>query len=379
MTRLSRSLAILPLLGASCARQPAAAPPPEVSVAPVVQRDVPITSEWIGTLDGSVNADIRPKVEGYVLRQPYKEGQFVRSGDLLFEIDPRQFRAALDQAQGALGQAEAQLAKASRDVERFAPLVAQRAISRQELDDALSAERNAKAAMAAAHAAVDQASLNLGWTKIASPIAGIAGIARAQVGDLVSPQTVMTTVSTVDPIRVTYGLSEREYMRLAPFANGPGYATSQQGPVLELVLDDGTVFPHPGRAVLVDREVDPKTGTMTVKGYFPNPGNILRPGQFGKVRAALEVKTGALLVPQRAVTELQGGFRVAVVGGENKAEIRTVEPGVRVGDLWVIEKGLKLGDQVIVTGLQYLRPGITVKTKPFAPEQGPAASAAPPR
>jgi membrane fusion protein, multidrug efflux system len=344
-------------------------------VTPVVQRDVPITSEWVGTLDGSVNADIRPKVEGYLLRQVYKEGQFVRSGEALFEIDPRQFRAALDQAQGALGQAEAQLAKASRDVERFKPLVAQRAISQQELDDALSAERNAKAAMAAAHAAVDQANLNLGWTRIASPIAGIAGIARAQVGDLVSPQAVMTTVSTVDPIRVTYGLSEREYMRLAPFANAPGYATSQQGPVLELVLDDGTVFPHPGRAVLVDREVDPKTGTMTVKGYFPNPGNILRPGQFGKVRAALEVKTGALLVPQRAVTELQGGFRVAVVGGENKAEIRTVEPGVRVGDLWVIEKGLKLGDVVIVTGLQYLRPGITVKTKPFTTEQAPPASA----
>lgn len=342
---------------------------------PVVQKDVPITSEWIGTLDGSVNADIRPKVEGYLLRQVYKEGQFVRSGDLLFEIDPRQFRAALEQAQGALGQAEAQLAKASRDVERFAPLVAQRAISQQELDDAHSAERNAKAAVAAAHAAVEQASLNLGWTKIASPIAGVAGIARAQVGDLVGPQTVMTTVSTVDPIRVTYGLSEREYMRLAPFANGPGYATSEQGPVLELVLDDGTIFPHPGRAVLVDREVDPKTGTMTVKGYFSNPGNILRPGQYGKVRAALEVKAGALLVPQRAVTELQGGFRVAVVGADNKAEIRTVEPGVRVGDLWVIEKGLKLGDVVIVTGLQYLRPGITVKTKPFAPEQAPPASA----
>jgi membrane fusion protein (multidrug efflux system) len=323
-----------------------------------------------------VNADIRPKVEGYLLRRGYKEGQFVHSGDLLFEIDPRQFRAALEQAQGALGQAEAQYAKASRDVERFKPLVAQRAISQQELDDALSAERNAKAALAAARAAVDQASLNLGWTRMASPIAGIAGIARAQVGDLVSPQAVMTTVSTVDPIRVTYGLSEREYMHLASFANGAGYATSEQGPALELVLDDGTVFPHPGRAVLVDREVDPKTGTMTVKGYFPNPGNILRPGQYAKVRAALEVKTGALLVPQRAVTELQGGFRVAVVGADNKAEIRTVEPGVRVEDLWVIEKGLKLGDVVIVTGLQYLRPGITIKTKPFAPEQGTSAGVA---
>jgi membrane fusion protein (multidrug efflux system) len=351
----------------SCARKDPSPPAaPEVFVVPVVQKDVPIVSEWIGTLDGSVNADIRPKVEGYLMRQVYKEGQFVRSGDLLFEIDPRQFRAAFEQAQGALGQAEAQLAKDSRDVERFTPLAAQRAVSQQELDNALSAERNAKAAMASARAAVDQAALYLGWTKITSPIDGIVGIAKAQVGDLVNGQTVMTTVSTVDPIRVTYGISEREYMRVAVIINRANYATTKRGPFLDLVLDDGTVFQHQGRAVLVDREVDPKTGTMTIKGFFPNPGNILRPGQYAKVRAALEVKTGALLVPQRAVMELQGGYRVGVVGADGKAEIRAIELGERIGDLWIVDKGLKAGENVIVTGLQFVRPGMAVKAKPLA-------------
>jgi membrane fusion protein (multidrug efflux system) len=254
--------------------------------------------------------------------------------------------------------------------------VAQRAISQQELDNALSAERNAKAAMVAARAAVDQAALSLGWTKINSPIAGIVGIARAQVGDLVNTQTVMTTVSTVDPIRVTYGISEREYMRLASSINRANYATTEQGLILDLVLDDGTVFPQRGRADLADREVDPKTGTMTMRGFFPNPGHILRPGQYGKVRAALEVKAGALLVPQRAVIELQGGYRVVVVGADSKAEVRAVEPGQRIGGLWIIDKGLKPGEGVIVTGLQYVRAGMTVKAKPVAPEPEPLPTSA---
>jgi membrane fusion protein (multidrug efflux system) len=363
-----------------CGRKdPPPPPPPEVSVTPTVQKDIPVVSEWIGTLDGSVNADIRPKVEGYLLRQFYKEGQFVRSGDPLFEIDPRQFRAAFEQAQGALGQAEAQLAKASKDVERFTPLAAQKAVSQQELDNALSAERNAKAALASARAAVDQAALSLGWTKITSPIDGIVGIAKAQVGDLVNAQTVMTTVSTVDPIRVTYGISEREYMRFAARINRANYATTLQGPVLDLVLDDGNVFPHQGRAVLVDREVDLKTGTMTIRGFFPNPGNILRPGQYAKIRAALEVKTGALLVPQRAVIEQQGGYRVVVVGPDGKAESRGVEPGERIGDLWIIDKGLKPGENVIVTGLQYVKPGMLVKVKPVTAEKDSPPVSAPTR
>jgi len=372
---LAPVLALAVTLGIGCARS-APVPPPEteVLVRPVLQQDVPIISEWIGTLDGSVNAAIRPKVEGYLRRQLYKEGQYVKPGDPLFEIDPRQFRAALEQASGALGQAEAQLAKATRDVERFTPLVAERAISQQELDDALSAQRNAKAAVDSARAVVAQASLNLGWTKVASPIDGIVGIAKAQVGDLVNTQTLMTTVSTVDPIQVNYGISEREYMRFAQRINRPNYATTRQGPLLDLVLDDGSIFPQKGQAVLVDREVNQKTGTMTIKGIFPNPGNILRPGQYGKVRAALEVKTGALLVPQRAVTELQGGFRVAVVGADGKADIRAVEPGERVGSLWIIDKGLKAGENVVVAGLQFVRPGMTVKARPAPAEQEEAGA-----
>jgi membrane fusion protein (multidrug efflux system) len=364
-------------MAVACTRAPqGAAPPPEVSVVPVTQKDVRIVSEWVTTLDGSVNADIRPKLEGYLLRQLYKEGQVVKPGQLLFEIDPRQFRAAVEQSKGALGQAEAQLAKTEKDVARFTPLAADRAISQQELDNALAAQHNALAAVAAARAAVDQSSLNLGWTRVTSPIEGIVGIARAQVGDLVSTQTVMTTVSTVDPIRVTYGISEREYLRFAQSINRKDYATTERGPELELVLADGSTFPEKGKAVLVDREVDPRTGTMTVRGFFPNPQHILRPGQYGKVRAALDTRTGALLVPQRAVMELQGGYRVGVVGPDGKVDLRGVTTGPQVEGMWVIEQGVKAGESVIVTGLQYVRPGMTVKAKPFVPEQAPAGPGA---
>jgi len=362
------------LLTAACGRkEPPPPPPQEVLVTPVIRRDVPVMSEWIGTLEGSVNADIRPKVEGYLRRQLYKEGQVVDPQDPLFEIDPRQFRAALDQAQGTLGRAEAQLAKAAKDVERFSPLAEQKAISQQELDNATAAERDAKAAVAAATAAVEQAAVNLGWTKVTSPIHGIAGLSVAQVGDLVGPQTVMTTVSTVDPIRVTFGISEREYLRRAAIINRPNYATTERGPALELVLEDGTLYPHRGKAARADRQVDVKTGTLTIWGFFPNPEHILRPGQFAKVMAALDVREGALLVPQRAVTELQGGFRVAVVGPDGQAEFRTVEPGARIGELWVIEKGLTGSESVIVAGLQYVRAGAKVNAKPApAPSPSPA-------
>ena len=370
-TAVGRAVTALALLLASaCARrEPPPVPPVEVLVTPVVQRDVPVVGEWIGTLDGSVNADIRPKVEGYLLRQFYKEGQFVRRNAPLFEIDPRQFRAALEQAQGTLARAEAQLAKARNDVARFTPLAEQKAISQQELDNALAAERDARGGVAAAGAGVRQAALNLDWTRMTSPIEGIVGIAKAQVGDLVNTLTIMTTVSTVDPIRVTFGISEREYMNRAARINRDNYATTERGPSLELLLEDGTVFAQPGKAVLADREVDVKTGTLTVRGFFPNPHNILRPGQYAKVRAELDVTPGALLVPQRAVSELQGGMRVAVVGADGKAEIRAVEPGARVGDLWVIEKGVKAGENVIVTGLQYIRAGtpVTAKAAPAAP------------
>jgi RND family efflux transporter MFP subunit len=371
------ALTALLFLAPACARKQSPAPPPvEVLVVPVVQMDVPVVGEWIGTLDGSVNADIRPKIEGYLLRQIYKEGQFVHRNDLLFEIDPRQFRAALEQARGTLARAEAQLSKATNDVDRFTPLAAQRAISQQELDNAIAAQRDARGGLAAARAAVDQSALNLAWTRVTSPIEGIAGIARTQVGDLVNTQSVMTTVSTVDPIRVTIGISEREYMDRAASINRASYPTTERGPELELILEDGTVFPEKGKAVLVDREVNVKTGTLTVKGFFPNPHNILRPGQYAHIRAQLSVRPGALVVPQRAVTELQGGARVAVAGADRKAEIRAVETGPHVGELWVIEKGLKAGENVIVSGLQYLRAGTPVAAKPApAPPPTPAAQA----
>jgi membrane fusion protein (multidrug efflux system) len=365
------------LLAAGCARKQAPPPSPvAVEVVTVVQKDVPIVGEWIGTLDGSVNADIRPKVEGYLLRQFYKEGQFVRRNDPLFEIDPRQFRAALEQARGSLARAEAQAANAAKDVERFTPLAAQRAISQQELDHALSAERDGKGAVASARAAVDQAALSLGWTRVTSPIDGIVGIARTQVGDLVSPQSVMATVSTVDPIRVTIGISEREYMDRAASINRASYPTTERGPSLDLIFADGTVFPEKGKAVLVDRDVNVKTGTLTVKGFFPNPHNILRPGQYAHVRAELGMRPGALVVPQRAVTELQGGARVAVAGADGKADIRSVELGPRTADLFVVEKGLQAGEKVIVTGLQYLRPGTPISIQAAAsPAAGPSAEA----
>jgi len=371
---LAPALASL-LLVTACARKDAPPPHPvDVLVVPVVQMDVPVVGEWIGTLDGSVNADIRPKIEGYVLRQYYKEGQYVHRNAPLFEIDPRQFRAALEQARGTLARAEAQLSKATNDVERFTPLAAQRAISQQELDNAMAAQRDARGGVAAARAAVDQSALNLGWTTVTSPIEGIAGIAKTQVGDLVNTQSVMTTVSTVDPIRVTIGISEREYMERAISINRESYPTTERGPELELILDDGTVFPEKGKAVLVDREVNVKTGTLTVKGFFPNPHNILRPGQYAHVRAQLSLRPGALVVPQRAVTELQGGARVAVAGADGKAEIRAVETGPRYRDLFVIEKGLKPGENVIVSGLQYLRAGTPVTAKP-APAATPNALA----
>ncbi len=364
MKKSAWSIAVLVVFFPACRKTPApAAAPPEVEVAPVVKRDVPNQNEWIGTLDGSVNADIRPRVEGYLLRLLYKEGQFVKAGAPLFQIDTRAFRASLEQAQGAVGQAEAVLAKTDKDVERFTPLAAEHAVSQQEVDDAVSAQRNATAALSSARAARDQASLNLNWTTVTSPIDGIVGIANTQVGALVGPTTVMTTVSTVDPIRVTFGISEQEYMRRALRINRATYATTMEGPVLHLILDDGTTYSLPGRGINADREVDPRTGTMTIKGLFPNPQHVLRPGQYARVRADMEVVPGALLVPQKAVIELQGGQRVAVVGGDSKVDMRNVELGPRIDEEWVVLKGVKEGEKVIVTGLQFVKPGVTVKVK----------------
>ena len=364
----------------SCSKKQAPPPPPPaVEVATVIQKDVPISKEWIGSLDGYVNADIRPQVTGYVLRQVYQEGTFVRRGDVLFEIDPRQFQAALDQAKGFLAQNEAALGKAKLDVARFTPLVAERAISQQELDNAVAAERQAQANVNSARAAVEQAQLNLGWTKVGSPIDGIAGIAKSQVGDLVNGQTTMTTVSVVDPIKVYFNPSEQEYMAWA-LKRGPVDAVRSTPPqdkgMLTLTLSDGTAYPQRGDPVLANRNVDVKTGTIQVEGLFPNPKHLLRPGQYAKVRAAMDVRKGAILVPQRAVSELQGLYQVAVVGPGDKVEIRPVQTGDRFGSLWIIEKGLGPGDRVVVEGIQKVKPGMVVNPKPAAEPVTPAVAAA---
>lgn len=405
------------LIAAGCSKSTTAAntaTPPEVEVVRVEPKDVPIYSEWIGTLDGMVNAAIKAQVTGYLLKQDYTEGSFVRKGQVLFEIDPRPFQAALDQAKGQLAQAngqlaqaraqvaqsEAQVAKAEADqgrtqldVDRYIPLAKQQAITQQDLDNAvqnnLAAKAQVKAAQAAvetaraqiqaanaavqaAQAAVETVRLNLGFTRLTSLIDGIAGIAQQQVGDLVSPTSgPVTTVSTVDPIKAYFTASEQEYLdytRRFPTQARRDAETSRTP--LELILADGTIYPRRGRFYFADRQVDPRTGAIRLAGLFDNPGNILRPGQYGRIRAVTRTHEGALLVPQRAVTELQGIYQVAVVDGENKVSVRNVTVGDRAGPMWVINGGLKPGERVIAEGVQKVRPGMPVNPKPYTPAKG---------
>jgi len=383
--------------------------PPDVQVVQVEQKDVPIYSEWIGTLDGMVNAEIKAQVTGYLLKQDYSEGSFVRKGQLLFEIDARPLQAALDQANGDLAKAESQLIQAEAqllqataqlaqaeanqgktqlDVNRFVPLAKEKAITDQELDNAVQANLAAKALVKAANAgvetakaailaakaqvktaqaAVQTAQLNLGFTKITLLIDGVAGVARAQVGDLVSPSgQALTTVSTVDPIKVYFTASEQEWLdwnRRFP-TEASRVAESKLLP-LELILANGNTYPHEGFIYFSDREVNQSTGTIRIVGTFANPENILRPGGYGRVRAATNIREGALVVPQRAVTELQGSYQVAVVGTDNKVSIRTVKVGDLTGNMWIIEEGLKPGERVVAEGVQKVRAGALVNPKPF--------------
>ncbi|HEX7615845.1 MAG TPA: efflux RND transporter periplasmic adaptor subunit [Thermoanaerobaculia bacterium] len=374
MTRRFLAL-LLPLAVVACARAkaPAPAPPPKVVVTPAIQRDEPIVREWIGTTEGDVNADIRPHVEGYLLRRVYKEGSTVAQGELLFEIDPRQFEAQLQQAEANLEQAKAALAKADLDVARDEPLAKEHAVSQQELDNARSAQRGARATVGALAAAAAQARLNLSWTRVTSPIAGIAGIAQQQVGDLVNGQTVLTTVSKVDPLRVLYQLGEQEYLELE---RDPAMRNAE----LELVLSDGTVFPRRGRMLLTGRNVDVRTGTIAAIGLFPNPGNALRPGQYAKVRAVVKVRKGAILVPQRAVAEMQGAYQVAVIGAGDAAQVRTIKVAERVGNMWIVESGLAAGERVVVEGFSRVKSGTVVAPVDAASAAAttPSATAAPP-
>jgi membrane fusion protein, multidrug efflux system len=366
------ALVVTLILSACSKPAPPPPPPPDVVVADVIQKDVPIYLEWVGTTEGNVTAQIRARIQGYLQRRAYDEGRLVRTGDLLFVIDPRPYQAALDQAKGELGRADAAATKAQQDVTRYTPLAAEKAISQEELDNAIQLSRAGKAAVDSARAAVEKAQLNLDWTQVKSPIDGIAGIAVAQVGDLVTDSTLLTTVSQVDPIKVSVSISEQEYLRFASRTepNSPkqreGMPKQREG-MLELILADGSVYPERGTVSVANREVDVKTGTMTIVSLFPNPRNLLRPGQYAKVRATMETRQGALLVPQRAVQELQGSHQVAVVGADNKVAMRTVKARERIGDLWVIDEGLKPGERIVVEGLQKVRDGAIVNPKPAEP------------
>jgi membrane fusion protein (multidrug efflux system) len=371
------------LLTSACEKEKAAAPPPPVvEVVTVTQRDVPIYMEWIGSLDGNVNALIRPQVTGYLIKQNYREGDLVKQGQPLFEIDPRTFEAAVDEAKGLRAQQAARFETTKANLDRIKPLAAVNAVSQKDLDDATGAHLSAKAQLEAAEASLRTAKLNLGFTKISSPVSGIAGIAKAQIGDLLSPSmpTELTTVSTVDPIKVYFNISEREYLKIANAALAAGKRPDHVP--LELFLVDGSLYPHPGKSSVLNRQVDVSTGTFKVAALFPNPDNLLRPGQYGKVRATMAVDKGALLVPQRAVTEIQGKYLVAVVGADNKVDIRPVTVGERIGSDWIISKGLQPGEQVIAEGTQKVRPGVTINPKPFVaeapsakPDEKPAAPA----
>jgi len=427
--------AVAVLLGFARSSKPAQAAPPvlAVGVVQVEQKNVPIYSEWIGTTEGMVNAELKAQVTGYLLRQDYKEGSFVKKGQLLFEIDPRPFQAALDQANGQVAQyqgqveqassqitqAEAQLAqansqllqaqarleqaranqiKAELDVKKYQPLAEQKAVTQQELDNALQANTAAKAQVDAEKAGVEAAraqmahasaeiktahagvatakgqlenaqataktaALNLSFTRIVSPIDGIAGMAQAQVGDLVSTTSnPLTTVSTLDPIKVYFTLSEQDYLRYTkPFLGSAEQSGSLDHLELELILSDGTTYPEKGTFYFADRQVDPKTGAIRMAGVFPNPNNGLRPGQFGRVRAVTSTQEDALLVPQRAVSELQGTYQVAVVGADNKVSFRVVKVGEKSGSMWVINEGLKPGETIVAEGTIKVRPGMVVK------------------
>jgi RND family efflux transporter MFP subunit len=333
---------------------------------------VRISSEWVATLDGYVNAQIQPQVTGYLIKQDYREGSYVHKDDVLFEIDPRPFQAALDQAKAQLAQAEAQLGNAALNVKRDIPEAQASAIPQSQLDTDKQAALAGKASVAAGQAAVEQAALNLGFTKVRSLISGIAGITQVQVGNLVTPTTVLTAVSQVNPIKVYFPISGDDYLRITgKISSGTVNLLSSVTPVpLQLILSNGSTYAHKGRVLFADRQVDQQTGTIRIAAEFPNPGNILRPGQYGKVRAVTQIQKGALLVPQRAVTELQGTYQVAVVGPDDKVTIRSVDAGERVDTMWIINKGLSAGDRVVAEGTQQVRNGTVVRPVPFNPGSG---------
>jgi len=375
------ALGLLAVAAPSCAKREApAAGAPEVYVADVVQRDVPVYMEIVGQTRGSQDVEIRARVEGYLDKVAFTEGSFVHKGQLLYQIDPKALEAALANAKANLATAEARLQKANTDVNRLRPLAEQQAVSQQELDNALSAQDAARAQVDAHKAAVDKAALDLSYTRITSPIDGLVGTTQVKAGNLVGrgESTLLTTVSQVDPILFRAGISEAEMLRIARDAEERrGAAAAREGGRVELLLADGSTYGHKGRLDAVERAVDPTTGTLTVQFSFPNPDRLLRPGQYGRARFVIEEKKGALLVPQRAVQEMQNLHSVAVVGAGNTVEFRNVKVGPRVDGLWVIDEGLKPGEKVVVEGLQRLRDGAVVSPKPVPPPtEGQAAEPA---
>ena len=380
---------------------------PIVEVAEVIRKDVPVYAEWVGTTDGLVNATIRAQVQGYLIKQSYKEGDLVRKGQVLFEIDPREFQTALNQAKAILSQSkgaversiaaleeakaevsvqDARWTTAKANLGRVKPLAERNAVSKKDLDDAIGTELSTRSAVEAAKAAVgaakanivtaeaqvlgaqagvEKAQLNLSFAKVTSPVYGIAGVAKAQIGNLVGPGSVeeLTTVSTIDPIKCYVSLSEQEYLRMQE------RRPRQAGRVpLDLILSDGSTYPYKGEVAFADRQVDVRTGTIRVAAIFPNPQNLLRPGMFSRVRAEMGIRKAALLVPQGAVTEVQGRYLVAVVSPENKVAIKPVKVGKWFGQFWVIEEGLQAGEKVVAEGTQKVREGMAVNTKPFSGE-----------
>jgi membrane fusion protein, multidrug efflux system len=376
-----------------CGRKNASAAQPQampVSVVQVKQADVALTNEWVGTLDGYVNAQIQPQANGYLIKQNYTEGALVAKGQVLFEIDPRPFQAALDQAQGQLEQAKAQVAQAKAqfglaqiNLHRDTPLAQAHAIAQSQLDNDTqtlaqddASVRSAQASAAAAEAAVANAELNLGFTQVRSLITGVAGQATTQVGNLVNTQSVLTSVSQLDPIKVYFSISDSEYLELSQHAShGGGDLLKNASAIpLTLTLSNGEVFPHKGRIAFVDRQMNNQTGAIRIAAAFPNPGNILRPGQFGRVQAETEMRRGALLIPQVAVQEFQGLQQVYVAGSDGKAHLATVTLGPQIGANWVVDSGVSPGALVIVDHLQKLRDGAPVTTHP-APAVAAASTA----
>jgi RND family efflux transporter MFP subunit len=357
---------LLALAVAGCHKAAPLPPPPiaEVAVTAVIQRDVPVYSNWVGTTEGFVNAQIHPHVSGYILKQVYKDGDHVAAGQLLFQIDDRQYKAAYDQAVGDLANKQAQLKKDQQDLARYKPLLAEQVISRQDYDHVDQSTHASAAQVQAAQAAVETARLNLEWTKVVSPIDGVGGIAKTQVGDLVSPPTLLTTVSRLDPIKVTFPISEREYLHFAvKIKEHEEKGVAKDEPSLQMILADGTVYPQRGHFYVANRQVKVQTGTIKIQGIFPNHDYILRPGLYAKIRSATDTLPNALLVPQRAILETQGQYQVAVVGTDNRISLRTVQPGQTYGDLRVIEHGIERGDRVVTEGVQKVGDGMEVKPR----------------